>query len=638
MRKERMSFPAWPERFWYTASRPVAVETGNRHKTEIRLTHACWQSRTLEALLSTKGLAMKLRTKLLTATALALIPLAAHAGELSFTPIDWAHDDTAKRQAIASPSAIVDGVEVPLAYHVLARSGDRIGDGVWGALTDQNGNVVKEIDGSDAISDSPDFSSLIPANGKLYQISHFENRPGAMYISEASQDADGNLTLTATRPIDFSAFGGLWVPCAGSVTPWETHLGSEEYPADARAIEVATSLDQIDSYDYPMVRYQGVDPATMTLDEFRAAYLPYRYGYPTEITIGTDGSAVAHKHFSMGRVAVELASVMPDEKTVYVSDDGTNVGLFMFVADTAGDLSAGELYAAKWTQTSDMGAGAADISWIDLGHTDDATVRKAIESGVTFSDLFETADMAEDGTCPAGFLASNAESAAECLKVKPGMEAIASRVETRRYAAMLGATTEFRKMEGSTYNPEHHSLYLSMSEVGKGMEDNSKQDKGGANDIRVAKNSCGAVYELSLTDNFQANAMKAVVEGRKSDYADGTPEAGNSCDLDGIANPDNLTYLPGYNTLIIGEDTGSGHQNDVIWAMDTETGRLTRIFSTPYGSETTSPYWYSDINGHGYLMAVVQHPYGESDEDKLSDPADARAYMGYIGPFPTLDK
>lgn len=71
--------------------------------------------------------------------------------------------------------------------------------------------------------------------------------------------------------------------------------------------------------------------------------------------------------------------------------------------------------------------------------------------------------------------------------------------------------------------------------------------------------------------------------------------------------------------------------------MNLNDGALTRIFSTPYGSETTSPYFYPNINGHGYLMAVVQHPYGESDEDKLTDAADAAAYVGYIGPFPAMD-
>ena len=178
---------------------------------------------------------MSFRLKLLTATALATLPLAAHAGEIAFTPIPWAQDDAAKRQAVSSPSAMVDGVEVPLAYHVLARSGDKIGDGVWGALVDENGNVVKSEDGSEHISVDTDFSSLIKANGKLYQISHFESRPGAMYISEATQDADGNITLVSTKPVDFSAYGGLWVPCAGSVTPWETHLGSEEYIRPTRA-------------------------------------------------------------------------------------------------------------------------------------------------------------------------------------------------------------------------------------------------------------------------------------------------------------------------------------------------------------------------------------------------------------------
>ncbi len=67
------------------------------------------------------------------------------------------------------------------------------------------------------------------------------------------------------------------------------------------------------------------------------------------------------------------------------------------------------------------------------------------------------------------------------------------------------------------------------------------------------------------------------------------------------------------------------------------TDSLTRIQTTPYGSETTSPYFYPNINGHGYLMSVVQHPYGESDMDKLGDPADARAYTGYIGPLPVME-
>ena len=108
-------------------------------------------------------------------------------------------------------------------------------------------------------------------------------------------------------------------------------------------------------------------------------------------------------------------------------------------------------------------------------------------------------------------------------------------------------------------------------------------------------------------------------------------------ELYGIANPDNLTFLPGRDTLVIGEDSGTGHQNDAIWSYNVSGDSLTRIQTTPYGAETTSPYFYPNINGHAYLMSVIQHPYGESDTDKLSDSADARAYTGYIGPLPVME-
>lgn len=87
---------------------------------------------------------------------------------------------------------------------------------------------------------------------------------------------------------------------------------------------------------------------------------------------------------------------------------------------------------------------------------------------------------------------------------------------------------------------------------------------------------------------------------------------------------------------MIGEDAGR-HQNDYVWAYNLETGVLQRIASTPYGSETTSPFWHSNINGFGYITLVTQHPFGESDEDKLNSPEDKESYIGYIGPFPALD-
>lgn len=582
----------------------------------------------------------KLRSALLAATAVTLLAGAARAGELEFSGIDAPRTDAARRSVNVSPSVSIDGANVEISYHTIARSGDRIGDEIFGALQDVSGRHLFDADGSARFSDKPDFTSLLPVGGRLFSVSHFEARPGAMYLTELKQDSRGNLHALSTRPIDFSSVGGLWAPCAGSLTPWNSHLGSEEYPPDARSVEEAYSYAELDDRMLPMARYFGVDARLAPIAAFKAVFQPYYYGFPVEVTVDESGNAALAKHYAMGRVAVELALVMPDEKTAYISEDGTNTGFYRFVADRKGDLSAGTLYAAKWKQTSSQGAGAADIEWIDLGHGTDTEVDMALKLGVKFSDIFETARFDDGGICPEGYSSSNAEAVSECLKVRPGMDVLASRLETRRYASMLGATTEFSKMEGIAFDPDGNRLFLSMSEVEKGMEDavaDNRYDKGGRNAVRLSRNACGAVYELALDDGFVVESARSFLEGRPKEYAEG-PFAGSTCDIDGIANPDNLSFIPGYNTLIVGEDTRKGHRNDANWAVDAGSGKMTRIATTPYGAENTSVDWYRDVNGFGYLMTVVQHPYGESDSDKLRNRDEARAYVGYIGPFPVIGK
>ena len=563
-----------------------------------------------------------------------------------FTEVPFPMSDAEKRQVLASPQLTVDGKTYDIGFNTILRSGDKLDNNTFGLLFDQNGDPVKNKDGSMHISVDNDFASLLPVGEKLFMVSHFESRPGAMYVTELEQDKkSGKLTAINTKNIDFSQYGGLWVPCAGSVTPWNTHLGSEEYPNNALLTESAKSMDDIEDYDKPMARYFGVDPYAKTtkVSDFQKVFKPYRYGYPVEVTVNDAGDASPKKHFSMGRVAVELAYVMPDMKTTYISDDGTNVGFFMFVADTAKDLSAGTLYAAKWNQIHGRSGGFADLTWVNLGHADDGVIQEAIESGITFSDVFTAGKTGKDGSCEEGFTSINTTDGHECLQLKEGMETIASRVETRRYAAMQGATTEFRKEEGISFDPSTSTLYVAMSEIAKGMEAEGKYDLGGNNDIQLPKNKCGVVYGLDIAANatigsdYVAANMYGVVNGIQRKYAKDGNYANNKCDIGGISNPDNVTFMTGRKTLIIGEDTGSGHQNDAIWAYNVDSQKLTRIQTTPYGSETTSPYYYPNINGYSYLMSVVQHPYGESDENKLSDSAQSAAYTGYIGAMPAMN-
>jgi secreted PhoX family phosphatase len=584
------------------------------------------------------------------ALAVLALPLAGTAGTLEFQGISAPQTDAERRQVIASPQVTVAGQSHPIGFHNILRSGDKSGDGTFGLLTDQAGQPLQGKDGAPRISNANDFSSLLPVGGRLFMVSHFEDRPGAMYLTELRQDrATGRLGAVSTRPIDFSGPGGVWNPCAGSVTPWGSHLGSEEYEPDARQHDPASG--EIDAKFAAMADYYGGDIRRLN---------PYAYGWPVEVTVDTAGQPQVAKRYAMGRVALELAYVMPDRRTAYLTDDGTNVGLYLFLADRPEDLTAGTLYAARWDQRPDSegstAGGAADLAWVNLGHATQAAVRQAIADGLGFTDLFATADR-RDGACPVAFASVNtghAKPRAECLKVNPGREAVASRLETRRFAALRGATTEWRKMEGLAFDRDGGRLYLAMTEVSGGMKDvRAKPDAdpafdiGGRNDIRLPSNLCGAIYGMRVgagvkdTDGnpiaspFVALDMAAEVVGHPADPR--VQSGGELCDVNGIANPDNLTFIPGYRTLIVGEDSTEGHRNDAVWAYNLDTRALTRIQTTPYGAETTSVYFYPNINGFGYLMSVIQHPYGESDKDLLVvGSGDERAYTGYIGPFPAM--
>jgi len=169
--------------------------------------------------------------------------------------------DADKRSILASDELTIDGKTHKIGFHTIMRSGEVKGQGTFGLLVDQKGQPIKSNDGSEHISVDNDFSSLLSVGSKLFMVSHFESRPGAMYLTNLNQEQDtGKLTAVSTRNIDFSDFGGLWVPCAGSVTPWNSHLGSEEYPNNARLTEAAQSMDAVEDYDKPMARQQNISP------------------------------------------------------------------------------------------------------------------------------------------------------------------------------------------------------------------------------------------------------------------------------------------------------------------------------------------------------------------------------------------
>ena len=595
----------------------------------------------------------------LLSTAVALNSLAA--GELVFEAVEVPLTDAEKGLTRATGGASIDGKRFPLSFTPLLEGGKRYGAGTFAAILNAEGKPVNDGDGKPVFSTYPDFTSILPVAGQLFGVTHFESLPSALYLSRFVQDRrTGAMSVAETRSLRLANIGGIYNPCAGMITPWGTHLGGEEYPADVRAFDEAVrnqDKTKLSRWIPQNLRYFGINPREPDFAAIKARFNPYRYGYPFEVTVKSWLNVVVTRHHAMGRFSHELAYVMPDRRTVYMTDDGDNGGFFMFLADRAGDLSNGKLFAARWDQTSPAGGpeATANITWIDLGAARSADIARAIEGGLTFDRLFETAEMTEDGQCPTGFGAVNfvgdiARRSGECLKVKPGQEIIASRLESRRYAALKGATTEFTKAEGLTFDPKRKRLLMSLTSLDRGMGDGMEKgkpstrfDRGGPNHIRVGFNPCGAVFASALEKD--ASIGSDYVVKNIAPLIAGKPDAGvgegkfNQCAVDGIANPDNIAVIPEHDTLIIAEDSDGRHENDAIWAMDMGTGRLTRIMTVPPGGEASGVYWHRNVNGHGYLTAIVQHQFANNVEAKgaklpSNDPKHRQGVVGVIGPFP----
>ncbi|MEZ5738482.1 MAG: DUF839 domain-containing protein [Burkholderiaceae bacterium] len=493
---------------------------------------------------------------------------------------------------------------------------------------------------------------MLRAGDKLFSLTQFEEAAGMMYLTELAQDrASGALRALATRPVDLGPAHGGWLFCAGMPTPWGSHLGGEEYPVDARGFEHAHGRHPAFDRHLELFGLQP-DDADRTRPAALARTSVYRIGYPVEVTLtgeqlGTGpfaANARATKHYAMGRLSWEVASVLPDRRTVYAGDDGIDRGLFRFVADAPGDLSAGHLFAARLTQVSAADGGRFAIDWISLGHASSGQVDRLISQGVAFSDLFAATGPVGD-RCPNGFAPVQADGRQECLALRRsnrlGMAAAeiviaASRLEPLRLAALRGASTEWHKLEGLAFDAVRQRLYLAVSVLGGAMSA-APALVGLRNAIHLPANPCGAVYALPVDADGVATSMQALLAGLPRRDGQRPPRQADRCDIDRIAGPDNLAMGPTDDLLIIAEDT-NGHQNNVMWAYDLQAGTLTRILSSPYGAETTSPFYYRDLNGFGYLTAVVQHPYGESDHDKARGQDDRRAVVGVIGPFPVIER
>lgn len=470
-------------------------------------------------------------------------------------------------------------------------------------------------------SDSPDGTSLLTVpnaqvpgvQGKpVFAVVQFEyatwaqdgktdmygKLPSPIAVLTLDQNPNtGKLSLVKYHNVDTSGVHGLWITCGASLSPWGTHLSSEEYEPDAFADRSANFMN-----DFSQNLYGNAATAK-----------PYHYGHMPEVIVKADGTASIKKHYCMGRISHELVQVMPDERTALMGDDATNSAYFVFVADKAKDLSAGTLYAAKVGSGFSIDPAAnspAALTWIKLGHASSAEIEQ-------LADTLEPSDiMSVSKTDPgdASYSKIVANGKTEWIKLKPGMEKAAAFLETHRYAALMGASMGFSKMEGTTVNIKDKIAYSALQNVQSSMVAGDKANVPG-NGVSVPKQlKAGVIMALKLQGGLSDTSGAAI----DSDWMpvntqallageDITADAlGNTGNPEKICNPDNLKFSEKMRTLFIGEDSGQ-HVNNFLWAYNIDTKQLSRILSIPAGGESTGLHAVDEINGWTYISSNFQH-------------------------------
>ncbi|MBS0345750.1 MAG: DUF839 domain-containing protein [Proteobacteria bacterium] len=518
-------------------------------------------------------------------------------------------------------------LDYTLAYQPFFITGDLVADGKGGKILaggyyDINNQPIIDatVPGQERqyFSDAPDGTSLLTVEGAkvdgvkgkpVFAVVQFEyttwaqdgktdmygKLPSPIAVLTLDQDqATGKLSLVKYHNVDTSKVNGLWITCGASLSPWGTHLSSEEYEPDA----FVASNAQLKAF-------------SKNLFGNEATANPYHYGHLPEVTVNADGTGTIKKHYCLGRISHELVQVMPDRRTVFMGDDATNSGYFVFVADKENDLSAGSLYVAKVGAgfSLDPAAAAASLSWIKLGSASSAEIKALVDSGIKPTDIL---DVRSTDPADASFKKVISNGKTEWVKVIN--EKAAAFLETHRYAAYVGASMGFTKMEGTTVNVKDKVAYSALQNCQDSMVVGGKGYTAG-NGISLDKAlKAGAVMALNLKGGLKDDKGAAI----NSEWMPADTKAllvgediaadalGNTGNPNKVANPDNLKFSEKMRTLFIGEDSGQ-HVNNFLWAYNIDTKVLSRIMSIPAGGESTGLHAVDELNGWTYIMSNFQH-------------------------------
>ncbi len=460
--------------------------------------------------------------------------------------VDWNNlpDVVPTLEASSQASDVWHGIRTGYGeYQVLLQTGDTLSDGrlAGGIYSIANGEQI-------LLSQKPDFNAFIPTNqdgtsGFLYTA--WEDRPAGISQLEIQWDSAVNQwNVISSQMLNLSSINGGWVLCFGTVSPWGSPLFSEELYFD-------------DTEDWNNVNYRYHQGQQLLASYLGTYPNPYDYGFIVEMENSDTNNPDLLRHYTMGRYSHENAQVMPDNKTVYLSDDGYDTVLYKFVADAPGNLSKGTLYAAKLIQdsTRDSSTTGFDVEWIELASSSNAEILNWIDNygGITTDDYIQGENSyitdKEINDWAEGRLNQDLNNDGI---IGYSLDDRVAFLETRKAAAAIGATDEWNKMEGVVFNPyAPEYVYMAMSNIDRAMTD-------GQGDIDVSDNFCGIVYRMTMVNEWDINRIDPVIIG--GPY---TSSAQYECNNNNLAGPDNILVLND-GSILVGEDTRK-HEYNTVW-------------------------------------------------------------------------
>ncbi|MCB0845610.1 MAG: DUF839 domain-containing protein, partial [Bacteroidetes bacterium] len=206
------------------------------------------------------------------------------------------------------------------------------------------------------LPDRCDFAGYVPINGSStngYLSVNSERTPGGVTVLDINYNTSlQKWLISASQKINFNSVNGTARNCSGAVTPWGTVISCEEN------IKADLNGDGFKDIGWAI----EIDPVNkIVIDQ------------PDDL-VGGD------KLWHLGNFQHENAVIHNNLRTVYQGEDDIPGYMYKFVADTAEDLSSGNLYVLNLTSSTSG-------QWILLNNSTpnecNSTISQAAAAGAT---------------------------------------------------------------------------------------------------------------------------------------------------------------------------------------------------------------------------------------------------------------